>query len=52
LVETFKVSRDKNFAAKAETVLGHYLNPPDKALILCTKRAKSKPSTAPNRDCP
>src|SRR6476469_8468674 len=35
LVDTFKVSRDKNFAAKVEDVVGLYLNPPDKALILC-----------------
>jgi hypothetical protein len=30
LVETFKVSRDKNFAAKVADVVGLYLNPPDK----------------------
>jgi transposase len=35
LVETFKVSRDKNFTAKVEDVVGLYLNPPDKALVLC-----------------
>jgi transposase len=35
LVDTFKVSRDKNFATKVEDVVGHYLNPPDKALVLC-----------------
>jgi hypothetical protein len=35
LVKTFKVSRDKNFAAKVKDVLGLYLNPPDKALVLC-----------------
>ena len=35
LIETFKVSRDKNFAAKVEDVVGLYLNPPDKALVLC-----------------
>ena len=34
-VETFKVSRDKNFAAKVADVVGLYLNPPDKALVLC-----------------
>jgi transposase len=31
LVETFKISRDRNFAAKVEDVVGLYLNPPDKA---------------------
>ena len=35
LVETFKISRDKNFAAKVEDVVGLYLNPPDRALVLC-----------------
>ena len=35
LVKTFKVSRDKNFTAKVEDVVGLYLNPPDKALVLC-----------------
>jgi transposase len=34
-VKTFKLSRDKNFAAKVEDVVGLYLNPPDKALVLC-----------------
>jgi transposase len=35
LVKGFKISRDKNFAAKVEDVVGLYLNPPDKALVLC-----------------
>ena len=35
LVKTFKVSRDKNLAAKVEDVVGLYLNPPGKALVLC-----------------
>jgi transposase len=35
LVDTFKVSRDKNFTAKVEDVVGLYLDPPDKALVLC-----------------
>jgi transposase len=35
LTKTFKVSRDKNFAAKVEDVVGLYLDPPDKALVLC-----------------
>lgn len=35
LVKTFKVSRDKNFAAKVADVVGLYLDPPDKALVLC-----------------
>ncbi len=35
LAKTFKVSRDKNFAAKVADVVGLYLDPPDKALVLC-----------------
>jgi transposase len=35
LVKTFKVSRDKNFTAKVADVVGLYLDPPDKALVLC-----------------
>src|SRR5450432_3172867 len=35
LVETFKVSRDKNLAAKVEDVVGLYLYPPDRALVFC-----------------
>ncbi len=35
LVETFKLSRDKQFVEKLTDVVGLYLNPPDKALVLC-----------------
>lgn len=34
-VETFKVSRDPRFIEKLEDVVGLYLHPPDKALVLC-----------------
>lgn len=34
-VETFKLSRDKQFVDKLTDVVGLYLNPPDKALVLC-----------------
>jgi len=34
-VETFKLSRDKQFIEKLTDVVGLYLNPPDKALVLC-----------------
>ena len=33
--EHFKLSRDPNFARKVRDVVGLYLNPPDKALVLC-----------------
>jgi hypothetical protein len=48
LVETFKVSRDKNFAAKVEDVVVLYLNPPDKALVLCVRRKEPNPSSRPH----
>ena len=34
-VKTFKLSRDKQFVEKLTDVVGLYLNPPDKALVLC-----------------
>ena len=34
-VSTFKVSRDPHFVEKLTDVVGLYLNPPDKALVLC-----------------
>jgi transposase len=33
--KTFKLSRDKRFVEKLTDVVGVYLNPPDKAVILC-----------------
>ncbi|MDA2929806.1 IS630 family transposase [Acidobacteria bacterium AH-259-O06] len=35
LTRTFKVSRDPHFEEKFWDVIGLYLNPPDKALVLC-----------------
>ena len=35
LVKTFKLSRDKQFLEKLTDVVGLYLNPPDKAIVLC-----------------
>jgi len=35
LTGTFKLSRDKHFVEKLCDVVGLYLNPPDKALVLC-----------------
>ena len=34
-VRTFKLPRDPQFVAKLTDVVGLYLNPPDKALVLC-----------------
>lgn len=33
--ETFKLSKDKHFVEKLTDVVGVYLNPPDKAVVLC-----------------
>ena len=33
--ETFKLSKDKRFVEKLTDVVGVYLNPPDKAVVLC-----------------
>ena len=35
LIKTFKLSRDKHFVEKLYDVVGLYLNPPDKSLVLC-----------------
>jgi transposase len=35
LVKTFKLSRDKHFVEKLHDIVGLYLNPPDKSLVLC-----------------
>jgi transposase/DNA-binding CsgD family transcriptional regulator len=35
LVKTFKLSRDRFFVEKLYDVVGLYLNPPDKSLVLC-----------------
>lgn len=35
LTKTFKLSRDKQFAEKLHDIVGLYLNPPDRALVLC-----------------
>jgi transposase len=35
LVETFKLSKDKQFSEKLHDIVGLYLNPPDRALVLC-----------------
>ena len=52
LSKTFKLSRDPNFIAKVEEIVGLYLNPPDRLWCLRSmKRAKSRPLTAPSRGC-
>lgn len=35
LVKTFKLSRDKHFVEKLTDIVGLYMNPPDKSLVMC-----------------
>ncbi len=35
LIKAFKVNRDKRFVEKLYDVVGLYLNPPEKSLVLC-----------------
>jgi transposase len=41
LVRSFKVSNDPDFAEKVEDIVGLYLDPPDKALVLCVDEKRS-----------
>jgi len=41
LAKTFKVSRDKKFIEKVVDVVGLYLNPPERALVLCADEKTS-----------
>lgn len=34
-LETFKLSKDPHFVAKIHDIVGLYMNPPDRALVLC-----------------
>ena len=60
LTRTFKLSTDKRFVEKVEDVVGLYLDPPDKALVLSVDEKGQTPSprrrgfrrsTAPSRGC-
>lgn len=35
LIKTFKISNDPSFVEKVKDIVGLYLNPPDKAMVLC-----------------
>jgi len=51
-VRTFKLSNDPKFAEKLRDVVGLYVDlRPMPSFFRSTKRAKSKPSTVPSRDC-
>ena len=52
LSRTFKLSNDKRFEEKFWDVIGLYLNPPDKALVLCCdEKSHVRRWSAPNRVC-
>ena len=54
LVKTFKLSTDKHFVEKVQDVVGLYLDPPDKALVLAVdekSQIQALDSTAPSRAC-
>lgn len=40
-VKTFKLSNDRRFEEKLIDVVGLYLNPPDKAIVLCMDEKSS-----------
>ena len=52
LTKTFKLSRDPNFVAKVEDIVGLYLNPPDKALVLAVdKKSQIQALDRTSRGC-
>jgi hypothetical protein len=51
-VETFKLSNDPKFEEKLVDVVGLYLNPPEKAIVLCTdEKSPCRHSIAPRHRC-
>jgi len=51
-VKTFKLSRHPNFVEKVKDIVGLYINPPDKALVLSVdEKSQNQASTAPTPAC-
>ena len=48
LVETFKLSNDKRFEEKLVDVVGLYMDPPDKAVVLCLDEKSPDPGPRPH----
>ena len=48
LVKTFKLSTDKHFVEKVQDVVGLYLDPPDKALVLAVDEKSPDPGARPH----
>ena len=44
--ETFKLSRDPLFIEKVRDIVGLYLHPPERAVVLCVDEKSSEPRTA------
>jgi hypothetical protein len=52
LTRTFKLSNDPQFNEKVQDIVGLYLDPPDKALVLCVdEKSQSRHPTGRNRAC-
>ena len=52
-VEKFKLSNDPQFEEKVRDVVGLYLNPPDRALVLCVdEKSQIRPWIGPLLFCP
>src|SRR5262249_36567886 len=47
-VETFKLSTDPLFVDKVGDIVGLYLNPPDRALVLCLDENVANPGARPH----
>ena len=52
LTRDFKFSNDPKFVEKVRDIVGLYLDPPDKALVLWVdEKSRFRRSTAPSRVC-
>jgi hypothetical protein len=51
-VEKFRISNDPKFENKVRDVVGLYLDPPGRALVLCVDEKKADPGVGPNRSDP
>ncbi|ORA21344.1 IS630 family transposase [Mycobacterium aquaticum] len=49
-VDTFTISTDPQFIAKVRDVVGFYLDPPEKALVLCVDENAQMPATQQNAE--
>ena len=48
--DTFELSTDPDFVEKVRDVVGLYLAPPERAIVLAVdEKVRSRPSTAPSR---